>query len=57
MTISFDQPRMEAFQARLRDDIDRVMREEFGPTPSYQTCSYCDYLGICEAKAVIGYRG
>jgi DNA helicase-2/ATP-dependent DNA helicase PcrA len=51
MTISFDQPRMEAFQTRLKNDIDRIMREEFGPTPSYQTCSYCDFQSVCEAKA------
>jgi hypothetical protein len=43
MAISFNQPRMDAFQARLKDDIDRIMREEFKPAPSYQTCRYCDY--------------
>jgi DNA helicase-2/ATP-dependent DNA helicase PcrA len=54
LAISFDQPRMDAFQARLKDDIDRIMREEFKPTPSYQTCRYCDYQSICDARMVGG---
>ena len=55
LEISFDQPRMEAFQKRLKEDIGGVMKEEFRPTPSYQTCRFCDYQSMCEAKAVGNY--
>jgi DNA helicase-2/ATP-dependent DNA helicase PcrA len=48
MTISFDKQRMDAFKVRLRQDIDNIMNEEFEPTPTYQTCRFCDYQSICE---------
>jgi hypothetical protein len=34
--------------------IDGIMNEKFGPTPGYNTCRFCDYQSICEAKEVEG---
>ncbi len=34
---------------RLEEMIQAVLKEEFGPTPSF-SCKFCDYEGICEAK-------
>jgi DNA helicase-2/ATP-dependent DNA helicase PcrA len=35
---------------RIEEMIGAVLKEEFGPTPSFNGCRYCDYEGICEAK-------
>jgi DNA helicase-2/ATP-dependent DNA helicase PcrA len=29
-----------------------ILSERFEPTPSYQTCKFCDYWSICEAKEI-----
>ncbi len=34
---------------RIEEMIGAVLKEEFGPTPSF-SCKFCDYEGICEAK-------
>jgi DNA helicase-2/ATP-dependent DNA helicase PcrA len=35
---------------RMEEMIRAVLGEEFGPTPTYNGCRFCDYEGICEAK-------
>ena len=30
--------------------IDGILNERFGPMPDYDTCRFCDYQSICEAK-------
>jgi DNA helicase-2/ATP-dependent DNA helicase PcrA len=32
--------------------VNGILSEQFEPTPSYQTCKFCDYWNICEAKEI-----
>lgn len=44
----------ESSVAKSRDDItmlmDGILNGRFNPTPDYNTCRFCDYWSICEAK-------
>ncbi|MDG6258008.1 MAG: UvrD-helicase domain-containing protein [Methanomicrobiaceae archaeon] len=45
-----DETSIAAFEETLAGMIGSVCAEEFGPTPSYQGCMYCDYGPLCEEK-------
>jgi len=38
------------FAETAKSIISAVCAERFGPTPSYQTCRFCDYADLCEKK-------
>jgi hypothetical protein len=32
--------------------VNGVLREQFGATPSFNTCKFCDYGSLCDAKEI-----
>ncbi len=54
--VSYDAEQESVAKSRdgMTSLIDGIMNEEFGPTPGYNTCRFCDYQSICEAKEVEG---
>ena len=45
-----DEESIAAFREKLGRMIEAVCAEEFGPTPSYSACMFCDYGPLCEEK-------
>jgi DNA helicase-2/ATP-dependent DNA helicase PcrA len=43
-----------AFAETAKSIISSVCAERFDPTPSYQTCRFCDYADLCERKEAGG---
>ena len=43
-----------AFAETAKTIISAVCAERFNPTPSYQTCRFCDYVDLCEKKETGG---
>jgi len=41
-----------AFTGSVNKIISSVCAEQFGVTPSFQTCKFCDYADLCERKEV-----
>ena len=39
-----------AFTDVAKTIITAVCSEQFGPTPSFQNCKFCDYSDLCEGK-------
>ena len=55
-TLSYDAEQNSV--AKSKDEmvslIDEILNESFGPRPDYNTCRFCDYQSICEAKEIEG---
>ena len=45
-----DEETITAFREKLGGMVDAVCAEEFGATPSYSACMFCDYGPLCEEK-------
>ena len=43
-----------AYAETTRSIISAVCAEQFDPTPSYQTCRFCDYADLCGTKEAGG---
>jgi len=41
-----------AFTESVQEFISSVCAEQFGATPSSRTCTFCDYVDLCERKEV-----
>jgi DNA helicase II / ATP-dependent DNA helicase PcrA len=52
--VSYDAEQESVAKSReeMTSLIDGIMNEKFGPTPGYNTCRFCDYQSICEAKDI-----
>ncbi len=42
------------FAESVKEIISSVCEEKFDPTPSFQTCRFCDYVDLCERKELGG---
>jgi hypothetical protein len=43
---------VEQSEQEIGSLVNGILSEQFEPTPSYQTCRFCDYWNICEAKEI-----
>lgn len=52
--LSYDAERGSVDQCKdeMISIIDGILNEKFQPMPDFNTCSFCDYQSICEAKEV-----
>jgi CRISPR/Cas system-associated exonuclease Cas4 (RecB family) len=46
-----------AFAETAKSIISTVCAERFDPTPSFQTCRFCDYADLCGKKGGRGVNG
>ena len=43
---------VEQSEQEIGSLVNAILGEQFEPTPSFNTCKFCDYQNICEAKEI-----